>query len=146
MTERPAFDPADVTPERFAQLVTGASDEDIVETIRSVGTRAVLDRVFAGMQERFLAQVADGAEGEIRFVVTDGSEEHSYTATLRGGGCTIERAEPERPRFMIRTDLANFCRLIAGCANRPMLLFRGKLKVSGDLMFGLRIESFFDHI
>ena len=53
-----AIDPSAITPEQFAQLVAGATDEQIEETIHATGTEATLQRIFEGMKERFKPESA----------------------------------------------------------------------------------------
>jgi hypothetical protein len=54
------IDLSHITAEQFATLVAGSDDELILRTVRETGTRAVLDRVFQGMQERFLGEGRQG--------------------------------------------------------------------------------------
>ena len=144
MSEQQDVTPPEVTPEQFAQLVAGASDEEIASTIRSIGTDQVLDRIFQGMQERFLPQAAQGVDADIQFVVTDDGAEHPYVVSIQDGACTAARGTTGAPRVGLTTDLVSFAKLIAGTVQGPQLFMSGKLKVSGDLMFSTRIMTFFD--
>ena len=137
-------DLSQITPEQFTQLAAVASDEDILTGIRATGTKAVLDRIFQGMQERFAPAKAQGASVRIQWIVTDGGEEHAYMATIANGTCEIAPGKGEGATVVLGSDLVTFIRLITGQQNGAYLFMTGKLKVGGDLMMAQRIETFFD--
>src|SRR5205823_12876102 len=122
-----------ITPERFAQMVAAASDEQILEAIHAGGPTTVLDRIFRGMQERFVPDKARGVDAVIQFVVTDQDQEHPYAITVRDGTCGVEASKAESPKVTLTLDLVSSARLTAGQAQGPQLLMTGKLKVTGDL-------------
>lgn len=143
MTEAQGIDPTSVTPEEFAQLVAGADDDQIAQAFHAVGTGEVLDRIFEGMQERFVPEKAEGVDAEIQWNVTDDGTEHSYVTSIRDGACTIGKGASENPKVALTTDVVSFSKLITGQAQGPQLFMSGKLKVAGDLMFSQRITGFF---
>jgi putative sterol carrier protein len=144
MAEGTAFSVDEITPERFAQMVAAASDEQILEAIRAGGAKAVLDRIFQGMQERFVPQRAEGIDAVMQFVVTDRGEEFPYAVTVRNGTCTVEEGKADAPRVTLTSDLVSFARLTSGQAQGPQLFMAGKLKISGNLMFATRVTGFFE--
>jgi putative sterol carrier protein len=133
-----------ISPEQFAQLVHGATDEQILEAIRDVGVAPTLDRIFEGMRKRFRPDRARGEDAVIQFVVTDRGDEHPYAVTIREGSCRVEQALAPEPRVTLTSDLLTFVKLTAGKAAGPTLFLQGKLRISGDLMFAPRIMSFFE--
>lgn len=143
MADVQGIDPTTVTPEEFAQLVANADDDQITEAFRAVGTEQVLDRIFEGMQERFVPDKAQGVDAEIQWIVTDDGAEYTYLTTIRDGSCTISKETAEQPKVALKTDVVSFSKLITGQAQGPQLFMSGKLKVSGDLMFSQRITGFF---
>lgn len=143
MREVQGIDPTTVTPEEFAQLVANADDDQIAEAFRSVGTEKVLDRIFEGMQERFVPEKAQGVDADIQWIVTDDGVEHIYITAIRDGSCTVSKSASEDPKVALKTDVVSFSKLITGQAQGPQLFMGGKLKVSGDLMFSQRITGFF---
>jgi putative sterol carrier protein len=140
----PAIDPAQISPEQFAGLVASADDEQIAQVVRATGTEAVLDRIFEGMEQRFLPETAQGVDAIVQFVVTDEDAEHPYAVKISNGTCTVDRGRADSPKVTITTDIVSFSKLVAGQAQGPQLFMAGKLKVSGDLMFSARIMNFFD--
>jgi putative sterol carrier protein len=143
MTEQ-GFSPDQVTAEEFAGLVANASDEQIEEVIRAVGTKETLNRIFDNFPDRFVPEKAQGVDAEIQFVVTDQGEEFPHLVTVRNGTCTTEEKRADDPKVTLTTDLVSFARLITGQAQGVQLFMTGKLKVSGDLMFSQRIMTFFE--
>jgi len=133
----------DITPEQFGELVRSASDDQIETGIRSAGIDTVLDRIFQGMQERFMPEKAADVTTDIQWVVTDQGNEHPYTFAIKGGSCAASRGRAESPRVTLTAGLVPFMRLIAGQENGVQLFMRGALKVAGDLMFSQRVQTFF---
>jgi putative sterol carrier protein len=140
----PVIDPTQVTPEQFAELVANADDEQIAQVVRSTGTEAVLDRIFEGMEQRFLPDKAQGVDAVVQFVITDEGNEHPYAVKISNGTCSIDKERADSPKVTITTDIVSFSKLVTGQAQGPQLFMAGKLKVSGDLMFSARIMNFFD--
>jgi putative sterol carrier protein len=133
-----------LTPEQFAQLVGGSSDEQIADGIRAAGTERALDRIFQGFQERFLPDKARGVTADVQWVVVDGEEEHPYRLSIGDGRCTAERGRVENPRVTLTTDLVSFAKLVTGHTQGPALFMTGKMKVQGDLMFGAQLNGYFE--
>lgn len=125
-------------------MVAGASDDDIAEAVHAVGTAATLDRIFAGMRERFRPDKASGVDADIQFVVKDEGDEHPYRVTIKNASCTTGRGRAPDPKVTLTADVVPFSRLITGDASGPQLFMAGKLRVSGDIFFSQRITSFFN--
>ena len=134
----------ELTPEQFAQLVGGASDDQIAEGIRAAGTRVALARIFEGFEERFVPERASGVTAEVQWVVTDGEEEHPYRLSIADGRCTAGAGRAESPRVSLTTDIVSFAKLVTGHAQGPALFMNGKMKVQGDLMFGAQLNGYFE--
>jgi hypothetical protein len=124
-----------ISPEEFAQLVHGATDEQILEAIRDVGVGPTLDRIFEGMRERFRPDRARGEDAVIQFVVTDQGDEHPYMVTIREGSCRVERGRAPEPRGHPDKRPADVRKAHRGQGGRSRALPPGELRISGDLMF-----------
>ena len=144
MAAQNQVDPQHVTPEEFAQLVKGSSDDEIAATVHEAGTADVLDRIFEGMEQRFVPEKASDVDDDILFEITDEGETHSYVVSIHDGSCKTQRGSVESPKVKLTSGLVPFIKLVTGEAQGPQLFMAGKLKVSGDLMFSTRIMSFFD--
>ena len=133
----------DMSPEQFTQMIRGASDAEIETGIRAAGVEAVLDRVFDGMQERFVPEKAKGVVADIQWVVTDEGNEHPYALKVNDGSATVEKGRVAAPRVTLTAALVPFLRLISGQENGVQLFMSGRLKVAGDLMFSQQVQTFF---
>lgn len=143
MTDQ-VFDPSSVSPEEFATLVANAEDEQIAEVIHAVGTKEVLDRVFEGMQERFLPEKAQGVDAKVQFVITDEGQEYPYGVEFSNGSCRASAGAVDAPKVTITTGVVPFAKMIGGQAEGTQLFMRGQLRAQGDLMFATRLMTFFD--
>ena len=142
--EAQSFDAENLTPEQFIELVKTANDEQIVEAIHATGTERALEGIFAGMKESFRPERAGDQDAEITWVVVDDGEEHPWTLAIHGGACEARKGAAESPTVTLTTDLVTFVKMIAGQANGTQLFMSGKLKLSGDMMYAMKIESLFE--
>ena len=138
------FDPATITPEDFSRLVGSMSDQQLGDAIHGIGTGRVLDRVFEQFSARFRPEHAAGVDAESQFLIRDGSDEHPYLVAIRGGRCEVRPARGKDPRVTLVAELLPFVQLVTGHAEGANLFMTGKLRVAGDLVFALRLLSFFD--
>ena len=138
------FDPATITPEDFSRLVGSMSDQQLGDAIHGIGTGRVLDRVFEQFGARFRPEHAAGVDAESQFLIRDGSDEHPYLVAIRGGRCEVRPARGKDPRVTLVAELLPFVQLVTGHAEGANLFMTGKLRVAGDLVFALRLLSFFD--
>jgi putative sterol carrier protein len=133
-----------VTPEQFAELVAGASDDEIEKVIHDVGTKGTLDRIFKGFEERFVPSKAEGVTADVLFTLKDGDQEFPYTVSIADGRCETKDEAASDPKTTLTTDVVSFVKLVTGKEDGVRLFMGGKLKISGDLMFAQRIMTFFD--
>lgn len=143
MAEEIDISQIDMSPEQFTEMIRGASDADIETGIRSAGVDVVLDRIFEGMQERFLAEKAKGVVADVQWVVTDEGDEHPYALKINDGTAAVEKGRAASPRVTLTAALVPFLRLISGQENGVQLFMSGRLKVAGDLMFSQQVQTFF---
>ena len=133
-------DPQNLSPEQFIELVKTASDEQIVEAMHSAGTEQSLEGILTGMAESYVGGTHDA---DIQWVVTDDGTEHKWGLAVHGGKAEAKQGEIDSPKVTLTTDLVNFVKMIAGVTNGTALFMSGKLKLSGDMMFAMQIESMF---
>ena len=138
------FDPSSVTPEEFAGLVANAEDEQIADVVHAVGTKEVLDRIFSGMEERFLPEKAQGVDEQVQFVITDEGTEYPYGVEFAGGACKAQAGTVDSPKVTLTVGVVPFAKMIGGQAEGTQLFMRGQLRAQGDLMFATRLMTFFD--
>ena len=138
------FDLATVTPEEFSRIVGSMSDQQLGDAIHGIGTGRVLDRVFEQFGARFRPEHAAGVDAESQFLIRDGSDEHPYLVAIRGGRCEVRPERGKDPRVTLVAEMLPFVQLVTGHAEGANLFMTGKLRVAGDLVFALRLLSFFD--
>ena len=132
--------------DQLAQLVAGASDEQIAEGMSDPESRkATLDEIFRRMAEHVEPAKARGQDAVIHFKILDapgGGEDH-YEVVLEDGRCTASDEPSREPRVTFKIGPVDFIRLVSGNAAGPMLFMTGKLKIEGDLMFASTMTSLF---
>jgi len=138
------FDPATVSAEEFSRLVGSMNEQQLADVIHGIGTGRILDRVFEQMSARFRPEHATGVDAESQFVIRDGTEEHPYLVVIRGGRCDVRQERGKEPRVTLVAELLPFVQLVTGHAEGGSLFTSGRLRVAGDLVFALRLLSFFD--
>jgi hypothetical protein len=144
MAQESQFDADNLTPEQFIELVKTANDEQIVEAIHASGTGNALEGIFTGMKDSFRPERAGDQDAEITWVVVDDGAEHPWTLAIHGGTCEAKKGPAQSPTVTLTTDLVTFVKMIAGQANGTQLFMSGKLKLSGDMMYAMKIESLFE--
>ena len=135
------FDPQNLSPEQFIELVKTADDQQIVDAIHAGGTEKSLTQIVEGMVESYKGGNHDA---DIQWVVTDDGTEHKYVLAVHGGKAEARQGDAESPTVTLTTDLVNFVKMIAGVTNGTSLFMSGKLKLGGDMMFAMQIESMFE--
>ena len=132
-----------LSPKQFAQVVHDASDDVVRATFRAVGTARALDRIFAIMQERYIAQ-SPGTAATVQWHIDDEGDQHDYVVEIDGATCRTRSGRADRASTTLTTDLARFARLAAGQANGVKLLMTRKLRASGDVNFARKLQAMFD--
>jgi alkyl sulfatase BDS1-like metallo-beta-lactamase superfamily hydrolase len=133
------------TPQQLRQLLDspGVDDKVIDKFVGSVGVDEVLDRVFAVMGTRFLPGKAGGDSGTVRWKIDTPAGRRVYHLTLSPTEARAERGDGPDPRTTLTMSTPNLLRLCAGRLNGVTAVMTGKIKVSGDLMFGAKMQGFF---
>ena len=62
-----------------------------------------------------------------------------YRIAIADGRCTTTRRGERNPTVALEMDAVSFLRLVGGAAAPASLLFRGTLKLRGDLLLGARL-------
>lgn len=131
---------------QLAQMVAGASDEQIAEGMSDPeGRKATLDEIFRRMAEHVEPSKARGNDAVIHFKILDapgGGYDH-YEVVVSDGQCSASDEPAHEPRVTFKIGPVDFIRLVSGNAAGPMLFMTGKLKIEGDLMFASTMTSFF---
>lgn len=130
-------------PEEVAKIVPELSDQQLKAEIDSLDADTVLKRIFLGMEEAFHPSEAAGVRAIIRFDIATADDEKSWTLVIDEGDCRASPGRAESPRLIVRIEIADFVRMIAGQVDPAQLFANGKLDVGGDMMFAMQALSFF---
>ena len=135
---------SDIDAGQLAQLVAGASDEQLAQGMADPEARKrTLDEIFKRMAEHVEPTKARGNDAVIHWKILDapgGGYDH-YEVLLADGKCTVTDEPSREPRVAFRIAPVDFIKLVSGNAAGPMLFMTGKLKIEGDLMFASTMTS-----
>jgi putative sterol carrier protein len=127
----------------LADLVRDLPDEEVTRMVEDAGVEATLDRLFTLMAEAFDPEQAAGRSAAAQWEVSAGGETHTYHVIVDAGTCRAGSGPVPSPRITIAQDLSDFVRFMAGQTNAVTAFMAGKMKITGDAMFGPTLESFF---
>lgn len=132
------------SPEELKALIEGRSDDEINAGLKATGSQSALDKVFQGMVEAFIPEKAAGQSAVIQYDVNAPEGKLSYQLKVADGKCTLVKGSPESARVTLALSAPDFLRLVTGKLNGQTAFFQGKLKLSGDMMFAVTQENWFD--
>ena len=131
-------------PAQLAEVVKEMSDEELAEQIKNLGTDEVLKGIFDGMQQAFNADKAAGTEATLQYDINTDDGQKQWKVEIANGTCTTSEGAAADPRLTLEVALVDFIRLIFGQAQGQQLFMSGKLKLKGDMMFAMQMQTFFD--
>ena len=128
----------------LSAILEGRSDQEILSQVKEMGLEDSLTKVFDGMTKAFLPAKAGTQSAVVQWDVLIDGATHTYQLKVDGGKATALKGAPEKARVTLAVDLPTFLRVITGKINGQQAFFNGKLKLSGDMMFAMTQESWFD--
>jgi putative sterol carrier protein len=131
---------------RLAEMVAGATDEQLAEGMRDLENRKqVLDEIFRRMAEHAEPAKLQGVDAIVHFHILDRPDGGTdiYEVILSNAACTTSDQPSAEPRVTFKTKPADFLRLVSGNQAGPVMFMSGKLKIDGDLMFASQVATFF---
>jgi putative sterol carrier protein len=97
--------------------------------------------------ESLNAKLTDSVKADLNAVIGVRLDQTDYTIDARQNGAGLMDGAPEahdlEPRIAIATSSADFLKLVNGELNPMMAAMTGKLKVSGDMSFAMKLTSLF---
>jgi putative sterol carrier protein len=132
------------TPRELAALIDGKSDAEINQAVSAMGADAALEKVFQGMMKAFLADKAKGQSAVIQWDIGLPSGPTSYQVKVENGTASFSKGAADKARVTLNAALPDFLRVITGKLAGQQAFFTGKLKLSGDMMFAMTQENWFD--
>ncbi len=131
-------------PAQLAGVVKEMSDEELAQQIKNLGTDEVLKGIFDGMQQAFLPDKAAGTEATLQYDINTDDGQKQWRVEIAKGACTTSEGPATDPRLTLELGLIDFIRLIFGQTQGQQLFMSGKLKLKGDMMFAMQMQTFFD--
>jgi putative sterol carrier protein len=131
-------------PGQLAEMVKGLSDEELDEAVRNLGVDGVLTNIFDGMQQRFIPEKAAGVDCTIQYDIATDGDTKQWMVKFAEGRCEASPGPAPGPRLTLQLSLVDFVRLVLGQAEGSQLFMGGKLKLQGDMMFAMQMQTFFD--
>ncbi|MCP2340781.1 SCP2 sterol-binding domain-containing protein [Actinomadura rupiterrae] len=135
------------TPAELRELLhaDGVDDKVVAEFVRAAGVDDVLDRIFGLMGGRFVPEKAGDGAGSVQWNVKTPDGPRTYHLDIAGGRATGGRGAPAKPTVTLGVSLISLLRLCTGELNGVTGVMTGKIKISGDLMFGAKMQGWFDY-
>ncbi|MFG2004383.1 SCP2 sterol-binding domain-containing protein [Spirillospora sp. NPDC048911] len=135
------------TPDELRQLLEtpGVDDAVIAQFAQAVGVDNLLDRVFGLMGTRFVPERAGKDGGAARWNIDTPDGVRTYHLVIAGGRADGGRGAPDKTKVTLGMSLQNLLRLCAGRLNGVTGVMTGKIKISGDMMFGAKMQGWFDY-
>jgi putative sterol carrier protein len=137
-------------PQELRALLDGpgadgpALDDALIEEfVEAAGATRVLDRVFAIMAERFVPERAEGARGVVQWNVQTPSGVFTYHVEIRDGAARGARGAYTGADVSLKISVADLLRVCAGRLNAVNAFTGGKIRLTGDMMFGAKLSGWF---
>jgi hypothetical protein len=139
-----ALDFASVSPEKFARLVKGLSNQEIAKIMRGELRQRVIGEVFGRMGRQFRPDNAGSLNAMIRWKVT-GETETTHEISIADGACTVHEGLTDgKPRTTLAMGDTEFLKLVSGNGNPVKMFMTRKLKLSGDITLAAALPRLFD--
>lgn len=131
-------------PGQIAEAIEGLSDDQLRAQLEDMGEDQILQGIFDGMQQAFIPEKAAGVTSEIQYDIKADGETKQWTVAFDDGKCRTQRGPSSDPRLTLELDIVDFVRLVLGQVEGPQLFMTGKLRLKGDMMFAMQMQSYFD--
>jgi predicted lipid carrier protein YhbT len=107
--------------------------------------RVLLTSVFRAIPARMDRERAKDVNAVVEWRILNGRGvvDTIWTTEIAGGRCHVRRRPAADPRTTIELSTGDFLLLVAGEANAPSMLFSGRIKLRGDMMFAAGLPSLF---
>ncbi len=101
-----------------------------------------LQQAMDSVRGAFVPAKAKGMEAVIQYDLS-GDGGGSFFGTISGGAFSVSPGTAPNPKLTLSMKLSDFLELTAGRLGAVKAFAGGKMKVRGDTMFGLKLQSMF---
>ena len=132
--------------EELVAYTGGLSDDALAELMGGPDRSTLLDEYFGRIARQAIPEKIKGQDAVVHFHITerpDGGVDH-YEMVVRDGACAISKHVVESAKVTVTLDGVRFIKLISGKADPTKWFLTRKLKISGDMIFGGKVMSWFD--
>ncbi|MBL7493863.1 SCP2 sterol-binding domain-containing protein [Frankia sp. AgB1.9] len=132
--------------EELVAYTGGLSDAALTEVMSGPERTTLLDEYFGRIARQAIPEKIKGQDAVVHFHITerpDGGVDY-YEMVVRDGACTISKQVVESAKVTVTLDGVRFVKLISGKADPTKWFLTRKLKISGDMIFGGKVMSWFD--
>lgn len=132
------------TVEELAEQLAGRTDADVDAMAAELGVEAVLDRVFALLQERFAPARAPSSATTVLWNIATPSGVRPRSLTVQSGALGIGKDAAHAAHTTIHASLPVFLRVVSGAVYGLQAFSDGWLRVTGDVTLALQQQTWFD--
>jgi SCP-2 sterol transfer family len=130
----------------FGRLVRESPPDRLEQLMRSPARKPILDGIFWQMPKQLDTAQAQELRTSVRWRISgraDGGVD-IYQLEFEDGHCRVIRGKGgQDPRLTITLDGVEFLRLVSGNLDPMKAYFKGRIKVSGDVMVAAKLASLF---
>jgi putative sterol carrier protein len=130
-------------PIEFGQTIKTLSDAELEEHLDQLGTDRVVTQVFELMPDALRAERAEGVSATVQYDVMMNGDVATWTVDIDDGTCTTRRGGDQSPRLALKMGVVDFIRLVFNQVDGAQLMATGRLKVEGDMLFGMQLQPMF---
>ena len=130
-------------PGQLAETIKDMSDAELEQQVMELGPDQVLEAIFDGMQQAYKPEASPGLDAVVEYDIKTNGEVQEWHAVMKEGKCVTAKGPGESPRLTLEVGLVDFIRLIFGQVEGPQLFMSGRLKLKGDMMFGMQLPTLF---
>ena len=133
-----------IDPQQLAEAIKGMSDDELKDSIKAMGIDETMKNIFDGMQDAFVPAKASGVNSVLQYDIETDEGTKTWKVEIADGTCKTSEGAATDPRLTLKLALVDFVRLIFRQADGTQLFMTGKLKLTGDMMFAMQMQGFFD--
>jgi putative sterol carrier protein len=127
----------------FIRRVRGSSDEELERMMRGLRRRILLRAIFRAMAARLDRREAAGLDAVIAFDILGRHGHDHWQLQIERGSPRAVRNGTADPTVALRMSTPTFLRVVTGASKAPMLYLRGKIGISGDVLFATELAGYF---
>jgi hypothetical protein len=146
MADLDLTDFSSIDAKQFAQMIKGASNDELAAAMSGDKRGKVLDEVFNRMPALFRSDRAGATNAVVHWNVGDRPDGgvDTYELVIADGACTLSPTPAHEAKLALTLGAVDFLKVVSGNGNPVMMFMTGKLKAKGDLGLAAKIGDLFD--